>query len=125
MPKVPQRQGTIRQSRKRSRVKRRATLGALMVLRTSLAVSNALLSNRANKRLPMLRRRVFASALRGTAAPGPQAFEGASYRSRQAALCGVAAKNSVALVRARPNPSIEGTSNIRLRQLSAAPHVKR
>src|SRR5439155_9456583 len=27
--------------------------------------------------------------------------------------------------RARPNPSIEGTSNIWLRQLSAAPHVKR
>jgi len=26
---------------------------------------------------------------------------------------------------ARPNPSIEGTSNIRLRLLSAAPHVKR
>jgi len=25
----------------------------------------------------------------------------------------------------RPNPSIEGTSNIWLRQLSAAPHVKR
>ncbi len=25
----------------------------------------------------------------------------------------------------RPNPSIEGTSNIRLRRLSAAPHVKR
>jgi hypothetical protein len=25
----------------------------------------------------------------------------------------------------RPNPSIEGTSNIRLRLLSAAPHVKR
>jgi len=24
-----------------------------------------------------------------------------------------------------PNPSIEGTSNIRLRLLSAAPHVKR
>src|SRR5712691_10448163 len=27
--------------------------------------------------------------------------------------------------RARPNPSIEGTSNSRLRRLSAAPHVKR
>jgi len=26
---------------------------------------------------------------------------------------------------AAPNPSIEGTSNIWLRQLSAAPHVKR
>ena len=29
------------------------------------------------------------------------------------------------LSHARPNPSIEGTSNIRLRLLSAAPHVKR
>jgi len=26
---------------------------------------------------------------------------------------------------ARPNPSVEGTSNIKLRLLSAAPHVKR
>ena len=65
------------------------------------------------------------SALRGTAAPGPQVGSGASYRSRRAALCGVAAKNSAALVRARPNPSIEGTSTIRLRLLAAAPHVKR
>ena len=30
-----------------------------------------------------------------------------------------------ALSTPRPNPSIEGTSNIRLRRLSAAPHVKR
>ena len=30
-----------------------------------------------------------------------------------------------AFVNERPNPSIEGTSNIWLRQLSAAPHVKR
>jgi hypothetical protein len=96
-----------------------------MVLRTSLAVSNKLLSNRAEKGLRVLQHQVFASALRGTTAPGPKAFEGASYRSRQAALCGVAAKNSAALVRARPNPSIEGTSNSRLRRLLAAPHVKR
>jgi hypothetical protein len=96
-----------------------------MVLGTSFVVSSKLLSNRAQKRLHMLQRQVFASALRGTAAPGPRAFEGASYRSRQAALCGVAAKNSVASETARPNPSIEGTSNIWLRQLSAAPHVKR
>ena len=96
-----------------------------MALETSLVVSSKLLSNRAQKRLRMLRHQVFASALRGTAAPRPRAFEGASYRSRQAALCGVAANNSVAPETARPNPSIEGTSNIWLRQLSAAPHVKR
>jgi len=29
------------------------------------------------------------------------------------------------LLNETPNPSIEGTSNIWLRQLSAAPHVKR
>jgi len=96
-----------------------------MVLRTSLAVSNKLLSNRAEKGLRVLQHQVVASALRGTAAPGPQAFEGASYRSRQAALCGVAAKNSVAPETARPNPSIEGTSTSKLRLLAAAPHVKR
>ena len=32
---------------------------------------------------------------------------------------------SLSLAAATPNPSIEGTSNIWLRQLSAAPHVKR
>ena len=73
----------------------------------------------------MSQHQVFVSALRSTAAPGPQAFEGASYRSRQATLCGVAAKNSVAPVRARPSPSIEGTSTSGLRPLAAAPHVKR
>ena len=73
----------------------------------------------------MLQHQVFVSALRSTAAPEPQAFEGASYRSRQAAVCGVAAKNSVALGRPRPNPSIEGTSTSKLRLLAAAPHVKR
>ena len=73
----------------------------------------------------MLEHQVVVSALRSTAAPGPQAFEGASYRSRQAALCGVAAKNSVAPETARPNPSIEGTSTSKLRLLAAAPHVKR
>jgi len=31
----------------------------------------------------------------------------------------------VRLTNQLPNPSIEGTSNICLRQLSAAPHVKR
>jgi hypothetical protein len=29
------------------------------------------------------------------------------------------------ITRVRPNPSIEGTSTIRLRLLAAAPHVKR
>ena len=96
-----------------------------MVLGTSLAVSHKLLSNRAQKRPHMLQHQVFASALRGTAAPGPWAFEGASYRSRQAALCAAAAKNSVAPETARPNPSIEGTSTSGLRPLAAAPHVKR
>jgi hypothetical protein len=35
------------------------------------------------------------------------------------------AAKRVCLYNPRPNPSIEGTSNIRLRRLSAAPHVKR
>jgi len=34
-------------------------------------------------------------------------------------------KSSRQRPRARPNPSIEGTCNIRLRLLSHAPHVKR
>ena len=33
--------------------------------------------------------------------------------------------SSTSMVYQAPNPSIEGTSNIRLRLLSAAPHVKR
>jgi len=34
-------------------------------------------------------------------------------------------RQGAAAVQQAPNPSIEGTSNIRLRPLSAAPHVKR
>ena len=84
-----------------------------------------MLLNRTKNSLRVLQCQVFASALRSTAAPGSQVCEGASYRSRRAALCGVAAKNSVAPETARPNPSIEGTSNSKLRLLPAAPHVKR
>ena len=72
-----------------------------------------------------VRGRVSYAALRSTAAPGPQAGSGASYRSRRAASCRVAAAAIPFSSTMRPNPSIEGTSNIWLRQLSAAPHVKR
>ena len=66
------------------------------------------------------------SALRGTAAPGLLVGAGASYRSRRAVLSGVAGQyNRVACVRARPNPSVNRTSNIRLRLLSAAGYLKR
>ena len=37
----------------------------------------------------------------------------------------ISSEQFVSLNAQRPNPSIEGTSNIRLRLLSAAPHVKR
>jgi len=66
-----------------------------------------------------------ASALRSTAAPGLLVGAGASYRSRRVVFGGVAGQYRVACVRARPNPSVEGTCNIRLRLLSHAPHVKR
>ena len=46
--------------------------------------------------------------------PGMQAIEGFRGKVR-----------SVRLAQQRPNPSIEGTSTIRLRLLAAAPHVKR
>ena len=74
--------------------------------------------------------RACSSALGSAAAPGPQAFEGASYRSRQAAVCGVAAVNPAINQRmAVPARSLtlpsRGTSTIRLRLLAAAPHVKR
>jgi hypothetical protein len=70
------------------------------------------------------------SALRRTAAPGLQVGSGASYRSRRAALGGVAAIKPATIRRAvgshpSPNPSIEGTSTSKLRLLAAAPHVKR
>jgi hypothetical protein len=42
------------------------------------------------------------------------------------ALSGSTSQHSVNVMHnMRPNPSIEGTSNIRLRLLLAAPHVKR
>jgi hypothetical protein len=72
----------------------------------------------------------YSSALRSTAAPGPQVGSGASYRSRRAALSRVAAVNTASAQwgagsYASPNPSIEGTSTSKLRLLAAAPHVKR
>ena len=49
-----------------------------------------------------------------------------THRKSQAKVSSVLASNrAVACSAQRPNPSIEGTSNIRLRLLSAAPHVKR
>ena len=74
--------------------------------------------------------RACSPALRNTAAPEPRGFGGASYRSRQAAVCGVAAVNpainqGMACSRPIPNPSIEGTSTMQLRCIAAAPHVKR
>ena len=70
------------------------------------------------------------SALRGTAAPGPLVGSGASYRSRRAALCGVAANNPVRVQRAAcshpsPNPSVNRTSASGLRPLAAAGYLKR
>jgi hypothetical protein len=70
------------------------------------------------------------SALRCTAAPVPQVRSGASYRSRRAAVCGVAAAKTATIRKAAgphpsPNPSIEGTSTMQLRCIAAAPHVKR
>lgn len=70
------------------------------------------------------------SALRGTAAPGPLVGSGASYRSRRAALCGVAANNPVCVQRAAcshpsPNPSVNRTSTSGLRPLAAAGYLKR
>ncbi len=101
----------------------RVNLQTLVV--TQVSSAERIVGHHSKNSPHMLHRQVFVSAPRSAAAPGLQAFEGASYRSRQAALCGVAAKNSVALVRARPNPSIEGTSTSGLRPLAAAPHVKR
>jgi len=46
-------------------------------------------------------------------------------RAARRSAVGLAKHNRVACVTARPNPSIEGTCNIRLRLLSHAPHVKR
>jgi hypothetical protein len=111
----------------------RVTPETLVVLQTNLTVPNKMLGNRAKNSLRMLQCQVFASALRSTAAPGPQACEGASYRSRRAALCGVAATNSAAPGRARPNPSVEADTQRRgsfARFVTAvpplcAPHLKR
>jgi hypothetical protein len=72
-----------------------------------------------------LQRCASSSALRSTAAPGPHVGSGASYRSRRAVSCRVAAREMLSSSTMRPNPSIEGTCNIRLRRLSPAPHVKR
>ena len=47
------------------------------------------------------------SALRGTAAPGPLGRSGASYRSRRAASCCMAASKMPSSSTMRPNPSIE------------------
>ena len=73
-------------------------------------------------------------ALRRTAAPGRRVGGGTGFA--RAASVGPLRHQPVAKVCCgssrwavasghQPNPSIEGTSNIWLRQLSAAPHVKR
>ncbi len=69
--------------------------------------------------------RASSSALRITAAPGPQGRSGASYRSRRAASCRVAVREVLSSSTMRPNTSIEGTSCQPLRVCQAAPHVKR
>ena len=92
-----------------------------MLLQQLVAVA---LSNRANAKLHKLLRERFATALRGTAAPGLRVGSGAGYRSRRVALCGVAGQEPV-LLQPRPNPSVEGTSSSKLRLLPAAPHLKR
>jgi hypothetical protein len=69
-------------------------------------------------------------ASRRRAAPGNQPMDleallrfgqHSIHRSISMALCW----HPMSVIEHRPNPSIEGTSNIWLRQLSAAPHVKR
>jgi hypothetical protein len=88
------------------------------------ATPNTNVNNTANTKLRTLLRQPFASVLRSTAAPGSRVGSGASCRSRRVALRGVVGHEPV-LLQPRPNPSIEGTSNSKLRLPSAAPHVKR
>ena len=70
------------------------------------------------------------SVLRCPAAPGPQVGSGASYRSRRAALGGVAAVNPASVQdlagsHPSPNPSVNRTSTSGLRPLAAAGYLKR
>ena len=96
-------------------------------LRKSMNVENTNCTRRSNPRVnaPVLLRCASSPALRSTAAPGPQVRLGASYRSRRAASCRVAAERMLPSSATRPNPSIEGTFQSPLRALWPAPHVKR
>jgi hypothetical protein len=71
-------------------------------------------------------------ALRSTAAPGRKVGAGSGF-ARAAGVVALGCHERTCVVPSqralrlslRPNPSIEGTSTIRLRLLAAAPHVKR